>query len=78
MGQHCSDTATIIFDQCRIPAENLLGQEGEGYKIALSNLESGRIGIAAQSVGMARAALDAAVNMPMNVNPLVSWCSIRQ
>ncbi|MGE8649384.1 MAG: acyl-CoA dehydrogenase family protein, partial [Acinetobacter sp.] len=61
MGQHCSDTATIIFDQCRIPAENLLGQEGEGYKIALSNLESGRIGIAAQSVGMARAALDAAV-----------------
>ena len=61
MGQHCSDTATIIFDQCRIPAENLLGKEGEGYKIALSNLESGRIGIAAQSVGMARAALDAAV-----------------
>src|SRR5690606_10624369 len=61
MGQHCSDTATIIFDQCRIPAQNLLGQEGDGYKIALSNLESGRIGIAAQSVGMARAALDAAV-----------------
>lgn len=61
MGQHCSDTATIIFDNCRIPAENLLGQEGEGYKIALSNLESGRIGIAAQSVGMARAAFDAAV-----------------
>ncbi|WP_216938403.1 acyl-CoA dehydrogenase family protein, partial [Acinetobacter sp. BY484] len=61
MGQHCSDTATIVLDQCRIPAENLLGQEGEGYKIALSNLESGRIGIAAQSVGMARAALDAAV-----------------
>ncbi len=61
MGQHCSDTATIIFDQCRIPAENLLGKEGEGYKIALSNLESGRIGIAAQCVGMARAALDAAV-----------------
>lgn len=61
MGQHCSDTATIIFDQCRIPADHLLGAEGEGYKIALSNLESGRIGIAAQSVGMARAALDAAV-----------------
>lgn len=61
MGQHCSDTATIIFDQCRIPAHHLLGAEGEGYKIALSNLESGRIGIAAQSVGMARAALDAAV-----------------
>ncbi|WP_263576981.1 acyl-CoA dehydrogenase family protein [Acinetobacter pseudolwoffii] len=61
MGQHCSDTATIVLDNCRIPVENLLGQEGEGYKIALSNLESGRIGIAAQSVGMARAALDAAV-----------------
>ena len=61
MGQHCSDTATIVLDQCRIPAECLLGAEGEGYKIALSNLESGRIGIAAQSVGMARAALDAAV-----------------
>lgn len=62
MGQHCSDTATIVLENCRIPAENLLGQEGEGYKIALSNLESGRIGIAAQSVGMARAALDAAVD----------------
>ncbi|WP_180035263.1 MULTISPECIES: acyl-CoA dehydrogenase family protein [unclassified Acinetobacter] len=61
MGQHCSDTATIVLDDCRIPADSLLGQEGEGYKIALSNLESGRIGIAAQSVGMARAALDAAV-----------------
>lgn len=61
MGQHCSDTATIIFENCRIPAENLLGKEGEGYKIALSNLESGRIGIASQCVGMARAALDAAV-----------------
>ncbi len=54
MGQHCSDTATIILDNCRIPADSLLGQEGEGYKIALSNLESGRIGIASQSVGMAR------------------------
>ena len=62
MGQHCSDTATIILDQCRIPADHLLGQEGEGYKIALSNLESGRIGIASQSVGMARAALEAAVD----------------
>lgn len=61
MGQHCSDTATIVFENCRIPAENLLGEEGQGYKIALSNLESGRIGIAAQSVGMARAALDSAI-----------------
>lgn len=61
MGQHCSDTATIVFENCRIPAENILGEEGHGYKIALSNLESGRIGIAAQSVGMARAALDSAI-----------------
>jgi butyryl-CoA dehydrogenase len=61
MGQHASDTATITFEDCRIPADHLLGREGEGYKIALSNLEAGRIGIAAQSVGMARAALEAAV-----------------
>ncbi|EPF6520427.1 acyl-CoA dehydrogenase family protein [Acinetobacter baumannii] len=61
MGQHASDTATIMLEDCRIPLENLVGQEGEGYKIALSNLAAGRIGIAAQSVGMARAAFDAAV-----------------
>ena len=60
MGQHASDTATITLEDCRIPLENLVGQEGEGYKIALSNLAAGRIGIA-QSVGMARAAFDAAV-----------------
>jgi butyryl-CoA dehydrogenase len=61
MGQHASDTATLVFDNCRVPGDHLLGAEGQGYKIALSNLEAGRIGIAAQSVGMARAALDAAV-----------------
>ena len=61
MGQHSSDTAQINFDNCRIPAENLIGLEGEGYKIALGGLEGGRIGIAAQSVGMARAALDCAI-----------------
>ena len=61
LGQHSSDTAQILFDNCRIPAENLIGQEGEGYKIALSALEGGRIGIASQSVGMARSALDFAV-----------------
>ena len=61
IGQHASDTAQILFENCRIPAANLLGKEGEGYKIALSNLEGGRIGIAAQSIGMARAALEAAV-----------------
>ena len=61
LGQHASDTAQILFEDCRIPADCLLGTEGEGYRIALSNLEAGRIGIAAQSVGMARAALEAAV-----------------
>ncbi|MCW8891398.1 MAG: acyl-CoA dehydrogenase family protein [Sedimenticola sp.] len=62
LGQHASDTAQIFFDECRIPASHLIGQEGEGYKIALSNLESGRIGIAAQCVGMARAAYEAALS----------------
>ncbi len=61
LGQSASDTAQILFEDCRIPADCLLGNEGEGYKIALSNLEAGRIGIAAQSVGMARSALEAAV-----------------
>lgn len=61
MGQHASDTAALFFEDCRIPASHLLGQEGEGYKIALSNLEAGRIGIAAQCVGMARAAYEAAL-----------------
>ena len=61
MGQHASDTAQILFENCRIPAANLLGEEGQGLKIALSGLEGGRIGIAAQSVGMARAAFEAAL-----------------
>jgi butyryl-CoA dehydrogenase len=62
MGQHSSDTAQILFENCRIPAENLIGEEGQGYKIALSGLEGGRIGIASQSVGMARAAFEAALS----------------
>jgi butyryl-CoA dehydrogenase len=62
IGQHSSDTAQINFDNCRIPAENLIGEEGEGYRIALSALEGGRIGIAAQSVGMARSALEVAID----------------
>ena len=61
MGQHSSDTAQILLENCRIPAENLIGVEGQGYKIALSGLEGGRIGIASQSVGMARSAFDAAL-----------------
>jgi butyryl-CoA dehydrogenase len=62
LGQHSSDTAQVNFDNCRIPAENLIGAEGEGYKIALGGLEGGRIGIAAQSVGMARSAFEVALS----------------
>jgi len=65
LGQSLSDTAQIAFDDMELPAENLLGQEGEGYRIALSNLEGGRIGIASQSVGMARAAFEAARDYAM-------------
>jgi alkylation response protein AidB-like acyl-CoA dehydrogenase len=61
LGQRASDTAQIAFEACRIPRENLLGGEGEGYRIALSNLEGGRIGVGAQAIGMARAAYEAAV-----------------
>jgi alkylation response protein AidB-like acyl-CoA dehydrogenase len=61
MGQHASDTAQILFENCRVPVENLLGEEGMGLKIALSGLEGGRIGIASQAVGMARAAFEAAL-----------------
>ena len=61
MGQKASDTTQILFEDCRIPADAVIGEEGQGYKIALSNLEAGRIGIAAQCLGMARAALEAAV-----------------
>ena len=61
LGQKASDTCQIVFDDMRIAGEALLGNEGEGYKMALENLEAGRIGIAAQSVGMAGAALDFAI-----------------
>lgn len=60
LGQHASDTCQIVFDNVRVPVANRLGAEGEGYKIALANLEGGRIGIASQSVGMARAAFEVA------------------
>ncbi|NQD76340.1 acyl-CoA dehydrogenase [Pseudomonas sp. CM27] len=60
LGQHASDTCQIVFDNVRVPVANRLGGEGEGYKIALANLEGGRIGIASQAVGMARAAFEVA------------------
>ena len=62
LGQRASDTAQIVFEDLRISANYRLGEEGEGYKIALANLESGRIGIAAQSIGMARAAFEQALD----------------
>ncbi len=62
LGQHSSDTAQVNFDNCRVPHDSLIGNEGEGYKIALSALEGGRIGIAAQSIGMARSAFDVALS----------------
>jgi butyryl-CoA dehydrogenase len=61
LGQHASDTAQIAFEDCRVPAGHLLGEEGQGLKIALSGLEGGRIGIGAQAIGMARAAFEAAL-----------------
>ena len=61
LGQKASDTCQIVLEDCRLTPDLLLGEEGEGYRIALSNLEGGRIGIAAQSVGMARAAYEAAL-----------------
>ena len=61
LGQRASDTAQIVLEDCKLGADMLLGEEGQGYKIALSNLEGGRIGIAAQAVGMARSAYEAAL-----------------
>jgi alkylation response protein AidB-like acyl-CoA dehydrogenase len=61
LGQKASDTCHLVFDGMRVPASQRVGEEGQGYKIALSTLEAGRIGIAAQSVGMARSALDYAI-----------------
>jgi hypothetical protein len=61
-GQRASDTAQIVLENCKVPAENLLAQEGIGYRIALANLESGRINVAAQATGVARAAFEAALS----------------
>jgi len=61
LGQRASDTAQIVLENCKVPADHLLGQEGVGYRIALANLESGRINVAAQATGVARTALEAAV-----------------
>jgi alkylation response protein AidB-like acyl-CoA dehydrogenase len=62
MGLRASDTVELIFEDCRVPAQNLLGQEGDGFVIAMASLDGGRIGIASQSVGVAQACLDATVS----------------
>jgi len=61
MGLRASDTTDLNFDNCRVPAHHLLGHEGEGFKLAMTALDGGRIGIAAQSIGVAQAALDASI-----------------
>ena len=61
MGLCASDTCDLIFEDCRVPEENRLGEEGDGFKIAMKCLDGGRIGIAAQSVGVATAAMDTSV-----------------
>jgi butyryl-CoA dehydrogenase len=61
MGLRASDTTDLIFNNCKVPVENLLGQEGDGFKIAMKALDGGRIGIAAQSLGVAQAAFDASL-----------------
>jgi len=63
MGLRASDTTDLIFENCKVPAGNLLGNEGDGFKIAMTGLDGGRIGIAAQSVGLAQAALTKRLNM---------------
>lgn len=61
MGLRASDTVELIFEDCRVPKENLLGREGDGFIIAMTSLDGGRIGIASQSVGLAQACLDASI-----------------
>lgn len=58
MGIHASSTMELVFNDCRVPAENMLGKEGEGFKIAMATLDGGRIGIAAQALGIAQGAMD--------------------
>ena len=62
MGLCASDTTDLVFENCPVPTKNLLGEEGDGFKICMKSLDGGRIGIASQSIGVAQAALDAAIS----------------
>jgi acyl-CoA dehydrogenase len=82
LGLRASDTAEFVFEACRVPAANRLGAEGQGFKIAMHVLDSGRIGIAAQAVGIARAALEASVayakerrsfGVPIGQHQMIQW-----
>jgi len=66
MGQCASDTVDLLFNDCRVPASRMLGSEGEGFKIAMSGLDAGRIGIASLSLGIAQAALDESIKYSRN------------
>ena len=79
-GQRASDTAQIVLENCKVPVDHLLGQEGGGYRIALANLESGRINVAAQATGMASAALEAALAYSHERKSMgkTSWRSTRR
>ena len=81
MGIRGSTTTTLFLDNCRIPAANLLGPEGEGFKVAMTTLDGGRIGIASQAVGIARAAMDEAVKYAKERkqfgNPLAKFQAIQ-
>jgi alkylation response protein AidB-like acyl-CoA dehydrogenase len=82
LGLRASDTAEFVFESCRVPAANRLGAEGQGFRIAMQALDGGRIGIAAQAVGIARAALEASVayarerrsfGVPIGQHQMVQW-----
>ncbi len=82
LGLRASDTAEFVFEDCRVPAANRLGPEGEGFKVAMKAIDGGRIGIAAQAIGIARAALEASVayakerrsfGVPIGEHQMIQW-----
>jgi len=82
LGIRASDTAELLFEDCRVPVSQRLGEEGEGFKIAMSALDGGRIGIAAQAIGIAVAAYEAALSyarerqsfgVPIGKHQMVQW-----